>query len=76
MKSITVTFSIPESLNRALHSLVEKRGLSRFVAKAIEKALKLERDSLKAAYAAANNDPDRKKVIEDWNSLETEDWDG
>lgn len=74
MKNINVTFSIPEPTNALLHSLVEKRGLSRFVAKAIEKALAEEQLKLKAAYSAADKDLDRKEVLEDWSSLESEEW--
>lgn len=74
MRNITVTFSLPESLNRRLHAFVEKRSLSRFVSKAIEHALADEEKDLKAAYAAANNDPDRKEVIKDWAILDGEDW--
>ncbi len=74
MKNINVTFSIPEPINALLHSLVEKRGLSRFVTKAIEKALAEEQLKLKIAYSAADKDLDRKEVLEDWSSLESEEW--
>lgn len=36
MKTVNVTFSIPENINFLLHSFVEKRGLSKFVTKAKE----------------------------------------
>lgn len=74
-KKVHVTFSIPEELNSLLHSVVEKRGLSEFATKALEKALKEERDALKKAYAAANEDPDRKQTIDDWRALDLEGWD-
>lgn len=76
MKRVNVTFSLPESLNRQLHSVVQgkKKSLSSFVSEAIEKALLEEQEALKAAYAAANDDPDRKKVIDDWSALDNEDW--
>jgi len=74
-KKIHVTFSIPEDVNSLLHSVVEKRGLSEFVTKALQKALEEEREALKKAYAAANEDPGVKEVIDDWSALDVEDWD-
>lgn len=74
MKTINVTFSIPENINKRLHSSVEKRGLSKFVAKAIEDALEEEKNDLKAAYKAAENDVDLKNAIDDWAILDGEDW--
>lgn len=74
-KTTTVTFSLPTELNNALHAFVGKQGLSKFVAKAIEQALKEERMSLRNEYAEASKDPDRLKTIEDWQDLDTEGWD-
>jgi metal-responsive CopG/Arc/MetJ family transcriptional regulator len=74
MKSVTVTFSLPKELIDQLHAFVERRGLSRFVSLAIEKALQEEKEALKAAYAAANQDPDRRELIEDWSALDSEGW--
>lgn len=71
-KKVHVTFSIPEEVNTLLHSVVEKRGLSEFATKALQKALEEERASLKKAYADANQDPDRKEVLEDWSGIEVE----
>jgi hypothetical protein len=74
MHTVNVTFSIPENINILLHSLIEKRGMSQFVSKTLEKALTEKKESLKAAYAAANQDPDRKSTIDEWETLDTEDW--
>jgi hypothetical protein len=74
MQTIQVTFSLPASLNKRLHTSVKKRGLSTFVTKALEKALDEEHEALKACYAAANQDADRKEVVEDWASLDSEEW--
>jgi hypothetical protein len=30
--------------------------------------------ALKMAYAQANDDPDRKEIIDDWGVLDGEDW--
>jgi hypothetical protein len=76
MKSVNVTFSIPEDINMMLHSFVERRGLSKFVTKAIEKALKAEKDKLKAAFREAENDLDLKETMDDWAALDGEDWGG
>lgn len=75
MKTINVTFSIPEDINILLHKFVEKRGLSKFVAKAIETALEKEKITLKAAFKEAENDPDLKETMDDWATLDGEDWD-
>jgi hypothetical protein len=74
-KKVNVTFSIPENINSLLHSLVEKRGMSQFVTKALERALEEERLSLKAAYAAANDDSDRRLVLQDWSAFDSDGWD-
>ena len=75
MKTVNVTFSIPENINILLHSFVEKRGLSKFVTRAIEKALDEEKSNLKAAFRAAENDPELKEVMDDWAALDGGDWD-
>lgn len=75
MKKVTVTFSIPENLNHQLHSVVEKRGLSQFVSKAIEQALQAEEAALKQAYKEASGDPERNSLIDDWSSLDGAVWD-
>lgn len=74
MKTVHVTFTIPEDINMALHCHVEKRGLSRFVTQAIEKALLEEKKSLKAAYREAEHDPDLKETTDSWAALDGEDW--
>ncbi len=71
---IHVTFSIPTEVNILLHTKVERRMLSQFVSNAIKKALDEEGESLRAAYAAANDDPDRNEVIQDWDALDVGDW--
>jgi metal-responsive CopG/Arc/MetJ family transcriptional regulator len=74
VKNKNVTFSIPDELIEQLRRIVGKRGQSRFVAKAIEKAIEDEIVSLRAAYRAANEDTNRIKVIQDWVVLDNEDW--
>lgn len=74
MKKINVTFSIPSETHEQLQSLIGKSHMSAFVAKLLDKALKEKMLKLKKAYEEAEEDPDRKKVIDDWAALEGEDW--
>ena len=74
-RKVNVTFSIPETINSLLHSLIEKRGMSQFVTRALERALEEERLSLKAAYTAASQDPERISLLEQWAILEGDGWD-
>lgn len=75
MKAVNVTFSVPEEINNALHSLVERRGLSRFVSDAIAQALEGRKHSLKQAYLAANEDLDLVQSNLDWEGLDVEGFD-
>jgi len=74
-KKISVTFSIPVELNNMLHSMIDRRKLSRFVTQALEHALNEQKQALKEAYLQASKDPDRLKTIKEWESLEGEGWD-
>lgn len=74
MKKINVTFSIPEDTLNTLHLLVERRKMSSFVTRVINDALAAEKAALKKAYVEAEKDPDRKKTIAEWSSLDNEDW--
>src|SRR5688572_21520493 len=73
-KMTNVTFSLPIELNNALHAFIGKRGLSRFVAKAIERELKKEKMSFRQEFAEANQDQDRLKTITEWENLDLEGW--
>jgi hypothetical protein len=75
MKAVSMTFSVPEEINRSLHALIERRGLSRFVSEAIAKALESKKSDLKAAYLAANEDADLKQSNADWEGLDIEGFD-
>ena len=75
MRKVNMTFSLPEYINYSLHSNVPKMKMSQFVAEAIEKALEKETLDLREAYRAANSDPDRLDIIEDWALLDNEGWD-
>ncbi|MBA3752276.1 hypothetical protein H0X06_05830 [Candidatus Dependentiae bacterium] len=69
-KKISVTFSIPVELNTMLHSMIDRRKLSHFVAQALEQALQEKKEALKEAYLQASKDPDRLNTIKEWKSLE------
>lgn len=73
-KKISVTFSIPVELNNMLHSMIDRRKLSRFVAQALEYALNEKKQILKEAYIQASKDSDRLKVIKEWEALDGEGW--
>jgi hypothetical protein len=73
-KKISVTFSIPVELNNILHSMIDRRKLSSFVAQALEHALNEKKQALKEAYMQASKDPDRLKTIKEWEVLEREGW--
>lgn len=74
-KKISVTFSIPVELNNMLHTMIDRRKLSSFVAQALEQALREKKDALKEAYLQASKDPDRLQTIKEWETLEGESWD-
>lgn len=74
MKTKNVTFSLPIEVVNLLHAKIGKRELSKFATRAIQKALTEEVDRLRAAYAAADKDPDRLETINDWASLDNEEW--
>jgi len=73
-KKISVTFSIPVELNNMLHSMIDRRKLSHFVAQALNHALIEKKQILKEAYIQASKDPDRLKTIKEWEVLDGESW--
>lgn len=64
MQIVIFMVSLPESLD-SQPSPVKIREK-----KPILDDLKNEQEALKVAYAAADNDPDRKAVVDDWASLD------
>lgn len=75
MKTINATFSLPIEVYRLLHGFVEKRGLSRFVSAAIQKALADKQNELRQAYRENNQDELQQNEMKDWDKLQTEGWD-
>jgi len=74
MRHQNITLSFPSDLNALLHMKVSGRGISKYVAKAVRKALEedesKEQMELEAAYEEANKDRDRLEVIKDWKTLD------
>ena len=75
VKKIKVTFSIPVELNNLLHLMVDRRKLSHFVAQVLKQALSEKKQTLKEAYKEASKDPDRLRIIKEWEVLDGEGWD-
>ena len=75
MRTVNATFSLPVEVYSLLHGFVEKRGLSRFVSGAIEKALESRQGELRQAYLENNKDKLMHLDLKEWDSLQTEGWD-
>lgn len=81
-KHENITLSFPTDLTALLHIKISRRGISKYVAEAVKKALKEDQErellKLETAYEEANKDPDRLEVMEDWKILDnvddTEGW--
>ena len=53
-----------------LHSMIDRRKLSRFVAQALDQALREKKQVLREAYIEASKDLDRLKTIKEWEVLD------
>jgi len=77
MKHENITLSFPSDLNALLRVKVPRRGVSKYVAEAVRKALeedeKRELLDLEAAYEEANKDVDRSRAVEEWKLLDNAD---
>lgn len=75
-KHENITLSFPVELTALLHVKVPARGLSKYVADVVRKALdedeKRMQSELEKAYEMANLDADREAVIKEWESLDQE----
>lgn len=67
MTTINRTFSIPFDLDRDLHRLVKKRGMSHFVSAALRKSLEEKKKALAQAYAMSNEDEGQDEAQKDWS---------
>ena len=48
--------------------------ISKFISYAIEEKLNIKEQELQNAYYSAENDPDRKQEIEEWEKADVKDW--
>lgn len=74
MRHENITLSFPADLNALLHIKISRRGISKYVAEAVRKALeedeKKELMKLEAAYEESNEDRERQDVIDEWKDLD------
>jgi hypothetical protein len=68
-RNIPITLSLPESLVKDLHLYISKRQISKFVAKTVEKGLKLEKEKLAREFQEASQDQERAREVESWDML-------
>ena len=70
----TMSITIDEKLYSRLKRTAGQRGMSRFIAEAVREKLRSSEDELYKEYLAAQRDNERRQVLDDWNTLETEGW--
>ena len=70
----TMSITIDEKLYRRLKRTAGQRGMSQFIAEAVREKLRSSEDELYKEYLAAQRDDERRQVLDDWNTLETEGW--
>lgn len=61
-----------EQLYRQLKRVAGPRGMSRFIAEAVREKLGSKGDQLYEEYLAAQDEPERQEILEDWDAIETE----
>ena len=54
-----------------MHRLLETQKLNSFATKALDKA---SAEELRQSYTEATVDPDRQEVVNDWSSIEGQEW--
>ncbi len=70
-----MSISIDEDLYRSLKATAGPRGMSRFIAEAVQAKLGAQQDSLYKSYLEAARDRERESEAADWSAIETEGWD-
>ena len=63
-----MTISIPSKIKRDLYLYVEKRGISRFIAEAVEEKMKGIKLSLDEQYKLAAQDEALNKEFKEWEN--------
>ena len=64
-----MTFSLPADLASELVKRVPARERSQFLAKALEKSLREDDESLIRSCLSANEDPEVKAIEQDWDQI-------
>lgn len=72
MKNVPITLTLPESVVRDLHLYTSRRGISKFVAQAVEERLETAKQTLAREFQEASQDEERNSEIELWDSLNDE----
>lgn len=72
MKNVPITLTLPENVVRDLHLYISRRGISKFVTKAVEKSLETAKQKLAREFREASQDKERNSEIELWDSLSNE----
>jgi hypothetical protein len=70
----TMSITIDERLYRVLKKTAGPRGMSQFIAQALQEKLRLSRETLRREYRAAEEDEGRKEELSDWDAVGTESW--
>jgi hypothetical protein len=71
-KNVPITLTLPESVIRDLHLYISRRGISKFVAQAVEERLEAAKQKLAREFKEASQDNERNLEIEQWDSLSDE----
>ena len=74
-----ITISLPKDVLQQLRLSVEPRKMSAYITAIIQDKLRSEREELKQAYLASNNDPETQALAADWSvcdmdGLDDEEW--
>ncbi len=69
-KMSNVTVSLPTELSSEMRIFAGTRGISRFVALAVERMITEEKTALGRDYEKASKDKDRIRLIEEWEAID------
>lgn len=76
MKAKAVTYTIPKTLDLALHAKIRRGEMSKFVTKALWEALKRDEDALLMEFLNADKEAGNLEVKQSFSSIEGEDFIG
>jgi hypothetical protein len=70
----TMSVTIDEQLYHLLKKTAGPRGMSKFIAQAVQDRLDSSQHTLYQEYLAASSDQDRQEVSRDWDGIDTASW--